>query len=49
MLKRLPFLFSRPSKSYLTLNCHQNKNLENQESILCGGFVLAKSNFVNTL
>jgi hypothetical protein len=37
---------SRPSKSFPAPICHQNKNSENQESILYGGFELAKSNLI---
>ena len=42
----MKILNSSPSKSFPAPICHQNKNLENQESILCGGFELAKSNLI---
>jgi hypothetical protein len=29
-------------KKYPELCCHQNKNLEKQESILCGGFCVSE-------
>jgi hypothetical protein len=49
MLSNSELLIGRLPKNYLNLNCHQNKNLENQESILCDGFELAKSHLISAL